>query len=64
MNLSDGGNKLAFTLVKGENNPDEGLVGIHTPLGAALIDAQEGDEVEYQVGSYIKEVRVLEVRAP
>jgi len=64
VNLSDGGSKLAFTLVKGENNPDEGLVSIHTPLGAALIDAQEGDEVEYQVGSYIKEVRVLEVRAP
>ena len=61
-NLSDGGKKLAFTLVEGENDPDSGKVGIHTPLGEALLDAQVGDEVEYQVGSQIKEVRVLEIR--
>jgi very-short-patch-repair endonuclease len=60
--LSDGGKKLAFTLVEGENDPDNGKVGIHTPIGAALLDAQVGDEVEYQVGSHIKEVRVLEIR--
>ncbi|MZR29618.1 DUF4011 domain-containing protein [Sneathiella litorea] len=60
-NLSDGGKKFAFKLVQGLNNPEEGLIGIHTPLGAALIDAQLGDEVEYQVGSYIKEVRVIEI---
>lgn len=59
--ITDGGKKLAFTLVEGENDPDQGRVGIHTPLGRALIDAQIGDEVEYQVGSRIKEVRVLEI---
>ncbi len=56
------GKKLAFTLVEGENAPDEGKIGVHTPLGQALLDAQVGDEVEYQVGSHIKEVRVLEIR--
>ncbi len=61
-NLSDGGRKLAFTLVEGENDPEAGKIGVHTPLGKALIDAQVGDEVEYQVGSHIKEVRVLEIR--
>ena len=61
-NLSDGGKKLAFTLVEGENDPDAGRIGIHTPLGEALFDAQVGDVVEYQVGSHIKEVRVLEIR--
>jgi len=60
-NLSEGGKKLAFTLIAGESNPEEGLVGIYSPLGAALIDAQIGDSVEYLVGSYIKEVRVLEI---
>lgn len=59
-NITDG-KKLAFTLVEGENAPDEGKVGIHTPLGQALLDAQIGDEVEYQVGSHIKEVRVLDI---
>lgn len=57
-NITDG-KKLAFTLVEGENAPDEGKIGVHTPLGQALLDAQVGDEVEYQVGSHIKEVRVL-----
>ena len=60
-NITDG-KKLAFTLVAGENAPEAGKVGLHTPLGQALLDAQVGDEVEYQVGSHIKEVRVLDIR--
>lgn len=60
-NITDG-KKLAFTLVEGENAPNDGRIGIHTPLGQALLDAQVGEEVEYQVGSHIKEVRVLEIR--
>ena len=60
-NITDG-KKLAFTLVEGENAPEAGKVGLHTPLGKALLDAQVGDEVEYQVGSHIKEVRVLEIQ--
>ena len=61
-NITNGGTKLAFTLVKGENALDEGKIGIHTPLGQALLDAQMGDEVEYQVGSHINKVRVREIR--
>ena len=60
-NIADGKN-LAFILVVGENAPECGKVCIHTPLGEALLDAQIGDEVEYQVGSHIKEVRVLEIK--
>ncbi|WP_052248982.1 DUF4011 domain-containing protein [Leisingera sp. ANG-Vp] len=60
-NLSEEGRKLAFTLVKEGNDLENGQVGVHTPLGQALIDAQVGDEVEYQVGVQIKEVRVLEI---
>lgn len=60
-NITDG-KKLSFTLVEGENAPDDGRIGIHTPLGQALLDAQVGEEVEYQVGSHIKEVRVLDIR--
>ena len=61
-NISDGRKRLAFTLVDGESKPEEGKISIHAPLGKALLDAQVGDEVEYQVGSHIKEVRVLEIR--
>jgi transcription elongation GreA/GreB family factor len=59
--LSDGGKKLSFKLVDGKNDPDNGLVGIHSPLGAALLDAEVGESVEYQVGSYVREVKVLEI---
>ncbi|WP_411643075.1 GreA/GreB family elongation factor [Loktanella agnita] len=59
--LSDGGKKLSFKLVDGKNDPDQGLVGIHSPLGAALLDAEVGESVEYQVGAYVREVKVLEI---
>ena len=62
--LSDKGRKLAFTIVSEGNDLENGMLGILTPLGQALIDAQEGDEVEYQVGVEIREVRVLEVVQP
>jgi very-short-patch-repair endonuclease len=62
--LSDNGRKLAFTIVSEGNDLENGKLGILTPLGQALIDAQEGDEVEYQVGVEIREVRVLEVVQP
>jgi len=61
-NITDGGKKLAFILVEGENAPDSGKIGVHTPLGQALMESQVGDEVEYQVGSHIKEVRVLDIQ--
>ena len=38
------------------------MIGIHTPLGQALLEAEVGDEVEYRAGAYIREVRILEVR--
>ena len=61
-NITDGGKKFAFVLVEGENNPDGGRIGIHTPMGQALLDAQVGDKVEFQVGSRIKEVRILDIQ--
>ena len=55
------GKKLAFKLVKGGGELHEGKLGIHTPLGEALLNARPGDDVEYQVGVHIREVRVLSV---
>jgi transcription elongation GreA/GreB family factor len=59
-NLSEGGRKLVFTLAE-ESDLENGKLGIHSPLGQALLDAQVGDEVEYQVDVHVKEVRVLEI---
>jgi len=59
--LGGTGRKLAFTIVDDGNDLERGKLGIHTPLGEALIDAQEGDEIEYQVGVEIREVRVIDV---
>ena len=59
-NLTDG-TLLEFTLVDRPNDPDQGRVNIHTPLGRALLDTQVGDEVEFLVGSIIKKAKLLEI---
>ncbi|MCR9069891.1 MAG: AAA domain-containing protein [Rhodobacteraceae bacterium] len=56
------GHKIEITLVETDHNPDRGMIGVHTPLGEALLDAQEGDEIEYRTGPYLQEVRVLRIR--
>lgn len=60
--LSENGRKLAFKLVDTGNDLDNGELGIHTPIGEALLDAEEGDQVEYLVGVEVKEARILEVK--
>ena len=53
--------ELRVTLSGKENRPEEGIVSIDRPLGAALEGARENDEIEYQVGSYMRNVHVLAV---
>lgn len=62
--LFAGGEKMVLTLIAGENDPENGLLSVDAPLGEALLDAQEGDKVEYQVGRYIREARILSVEKP
>ncbi|MFN3146963.1 MAG: AAA domain-containing protein [Paracoccaceae bacterium] len=59
--LGNGSDELEITLVEAGHDPEHGMIGIHTPLGRALLDAEVGDEVEYRAGAYIREVRILEV---
>lgn len=59
--IGNGGGKLEITIVENGHDPDQGLVGAHTPLGQALIDAHAGEEIEYHAGSYLREVRVLSI---
>lgn len=51
-----------ITLVKNQSDPKNGLVSVHAPLGKALINAVEGDYVEYPVGNGTFEVLVLRVQ--
>ncbi len=60
-NITDG-KVLAFTLVEGKNANGDDRIGLHTPLGEALLDTEVGDKVECRIGSRIKEFRVLEIR--
>jgi transcription elongation GreA/GreB family factor len=55
------GRKISFVLSKDRNDPDNGIVAVYTPLGEALLEAEEGDKVSYVAGSYVHEVRVLSV---
>ena len=48
-----------MAISKDRNSAEDGLIGTETPLGAAILDAEEGEEVEYQVGPYIRKVEVV-----
>ena len=57
----DDGSRFEITVVENQNDPDNSLVSVHAPLGEALIDAVEGDDVEYHVGTHTREVRVMRI---
>ena len=59
--ISEGGGVLEITLIHGENDPDNGMVGVHAPLGSALLGAAADEIIEYKVGAYIKEVQILSI---
>jgi superfamily I DNA and/or RNA helicase len=59
--LSEKNRKLSVTLVDKESDLENGKISINTPLGQALLYAQEGDTVEYQLGVQVKEVLILKV---
>ena len=59
--LYDDRGKMVVRLDERENAPDKGKISVATPLGAALLDAEEGEEVEFLIGSHIRSVRVLSI---
>jgi transcription elongation GreA/GreB family factor len=40
------------------SDPDKGIVNYKMPIAEALLDAEEGDEVEILVGSYLRPARL------
>jgi very-short-patch-repair endonuclease len=52
--LLDDRKTLRITISKSKSDPSQGIIHCDTPIARALLGAEEGDEVEVLVGSYVK----------
>ena len=43
-----------ITIDRRKSNPSQGIVGYDSPIAKALLDAEEGEEVEVLVGSFVR----------
>ena len=59
--LTGAGATLDVTLSNTKNDPRNGIVHVGEPLGAALLGAEQGDEVELLVGNVVRRVLVEQV---
>ncbi len=59
--LEKGGGKMEVTLVsERDHDASKALIGVHTPLGEALLDKEVGETAEFTAGAYVKEVRIID----
>lgn len=59
--LTHGQDVIQVTISKDGNDPERGLVGHAMPLAEAVLDAQEGDEIEVLNGSYFRSAVIEKV---
>ncbi len=59
--LSGSQSTLAVEVSDKINDPENGLVGHDSPLGEALLDVEEGEEIEFLAGNYIQRILVERV---
>ncbi|MEO9612515.1 MAG: GreA/GreB family elongation factor [Nitratireductor sp.] len=59
--LTHGQDVIQVTISKHGNDPEKGLVGHAMPLAEAVLDAQEGDEIEVLNGSYLRSAVIEKV---
>lgn len=52
--LTDDKRTMKITISDGQSDLSKGMVHYKTPMAAALLGAEEGDEIEVLVGSYIR----------
>jgi hypothetical protein len=52
--LTDDRKTLRITISRSQSDPSQGIINCDTPIARALLGAEEGDEVEVLVGSYVK----------
>ncbi|MDF3384512.1 MULTISPECIES: AAA domain-containing protein [unclassified Sulfitobacter] len=59
--LEKGGGKMEVTLVsERDHDAAKAMIGVHTPLGEALLDKEIGEVAEFTAGAYVKEVRIID----
>jgi very-short-patch-repair endonuclease len=52
--LTDDRKTLHVTISRAKSDPSQGIIHYKTPVAQALLGAEEGDEVEVLVGSYVR----------
>ena len=52
---------IEITLSDKTNAPDRGIVRIDRPIGRALLGAEEGDEIDILIGSYVRQAVIERV---
>ena len=52
--LTGSGRQIELTLSDKINDPSNGVINILEPMGEALLGAEEGEEIEVLVGSYVR----------
>lgn len=57
------GNKavIQVTVSDRESDPSKGIVNVHSPMGEAIVGAEEGDTVEILVGSYLRPAMIEKI---
>ena len=59
--LSHGNEVIQVTISRDGNDIENGMIGYAMPLAEALLDAQEGDEIEILKGSYLRSALIEKV---
>ena len=59
--LSGEKSKIRVTITPGSNDPTNGMININEPLAEALLGEEEGEEVEFLVGSYVRRVLIEKI---
>lgn len=59
--LTGSANTIEITITDSDSSPDKGLISADQPLARALLGAQEGEEIEVLVGSYIRKALIEKV---
>lgn len=53
--------QMEMTLVsERDHDASKALIGVHTPLGEALLNKEVGETAEFTAGAYVKEVRIID----
>jgi transcription elongation GreA/GreB family factor len=59
--LTDDRKTLQIRISHAKSDPSQGIVNYEAPIAKALLGAEEGDEVEVLVGSYVKPAVVEQI---